>query len=162
MESIISDFHVDWHLLLAQLFNFSVVVAVLYFFAFKPIVKMMSERSDKIAQGLEDAEVSRLKLAEAENDAKAMSKEAKKQADGIIADANKQAADSQAVAVSQAKEKVKAVIEQEKAKMIAEKNQIEKELHEEGAALAVALAEKLLNQKMDASSDLEFVKQITK
>ena len=35
MESLISTFHIDFRLFIAQLINFAIVFSVLYFFAFK-------------------------------------------------------------------------------------------------------------------------------
>ena len=55
MEGIITTFHIDWKIILAQAVNFGIVVAVFYFFALKPLTKLMSERAEKIAKGIEDA-----------------------------------------------------------------------------------------------------------
>jgi F-type H+-transporting ATPase subunit b len=162
MESIISDFHIDWRMLLAQLFNFGVVVAILYFFAFKPIVKMMAERTNKIDQGLKDAESSRVKLEVAEADAQVLMKEANKQGDAVVAEAGRKAAAVSAVAVSEAQAKAAVIIEQGKHKVEQDRERVSAELKQEGAALAVALAEKILSQKMDAAADDNFINKITK
>ena len=58
MESIISTFHIDWKIIIAQAINFGVVFAVLYIFALKPLGKLMKERSERIAKGLDDAKKS--------------------------------------------------------------------------------------------------------
>src|SRR3989344_4302826 len=55
MASIISTFHIDWKIIIAQAVNFAIVLAVLYFFALKPLNKLMAERSEKIAKGVNDA-----------------------------------------------------------------------------------------------------------
>ncbi len=162
MESLISDFHVDWHLLLAQLFNFSVVVAVLYFFAFKPLVKIMGERTDKIAKGLQDAEDSNLKLENAELETQSLLREARKQGDAVVAEADRQAAANKVAVLEKTKQEVKTVVEQEKEKIALEREQVMAEMKEESAALAISLAEQLLGKKMDAKSDEDFINKITK
>jgi len=58
MESIISTFHIDWKIIIAQAVNFGVVFVVLYIFALKPLGKLMEERSEKIGKGIEDAKKS--------------------------------------------------------------------------------------------------------
>ena len=58
MESIISTFHIDWKIIIAQAINFGVVFTVLYIFALKPLGKLMAERAEKIAKGVEDAKES--------------------------------------------------------------------------------------------------------
>jgi F-type H+-transporting ATPase subunit b len=58
MDSIISTFHIDWKIIIAQAINFGVVFVVLYIFALKPLSKLMAERSEKIKKGVEDAKKS--------------------------------------------------------------------------------------------------------
>ena len=55
MDSIISTFHIDWKIIIAQAVNFAIVLAVLYFFALKPLNKLMAERAEKIAKRVNDA-----------------------------------------------------------------------------------------------------------
>src|SRR3989338_11505630 len=70
MDSLISTFHIDWKIIIAQLINFGIVIAVLYFFALKPLKKLMSERSQKIEGGITDAKTNAelLKATKAEYD----------------------------------------------------------------------------------------------
>ncbi len=58
MDSIISTFHIDWKIIIAQMVNFGVVFVVLYMYALKPLSKLMKERSDKIGKGIDDAKKS--------------------------------------------------------------------------------------------------------
>ncbi len=161
MESIITDFHVDLYALVAQLVNFSIVVAVLYFFAFKPIVKMMTERSDKIAQGLKDAENSRAQLDNTEIETQSLLKEARRQADLIIAEANNQAMENQSAILIKTKEQVQSVVNQTKENIENELAKTLLNLKRETAFLAVTMAEKILGEKMDAHMDEGFINKIT-
>ena len=58
MDSIISTFHIDWKIIIAQMINFGVVFVVLYIFALKPLSKLMTERGEKIETGISDAKKS--------------------------------------------------------------------------------------------------------
>ena len=58
MESIISTFHIDWKIIIAQMINFGIVFTVLYIYALKPLGKLMSERGEKIETGIKDAKKS--------------------------------------------------------------------------------------------------------
>src|SRR3989338_11365093 len=55
MDSIISTFHIDCKIIVAQAINFGVVFIVLYIFALKPLNKLMAERAEKISKGVNDA-----------------------------------------------------------------------------------------------------------
>lgn len=65
MDSIISTFHIDWKIIIAQAINFGVVFVVLYIFALKPLSKLMAERSEKIGRGIGDAKKSNELLKQA-------------------------------------------------------------------------------------------------
>jgi F-type H+-transporting ATPase subunit b len=54
-ESIARSFGVDWPHFAAQLVSFSIVCAVLYRFAYGPILAMLEARRAQIAQGLANA-----------------------------------------------------------------------------------------------------------
>jgi F-type H+-transporting ATPase subunit b len=55
MGEIARTFGVDWVHLGAQMISFGIVCAVLYVFAYKPILKMLDARRQQIASGLANA-----------------------------------------------------------------------------------------------------------
>lgn len=60
---IASTFGVDWTHLGAQIISFSIVCAVLYALAYKPILRMLEARRAQIAAGLANAEKIKAELA---------------------------------------------------------------------------------------------------
>ena len=65
MDSIISTFHIDWKIIIAQAINFGIVFFILYVYALKPLSKLMEERGEKINQGIKDAKTNALLLVKA-------------------------------------------------------------------------------------------------
>jgi len=65
-ERIVTIFGVDWPHLIAQIISFCIVCAVLYRFAYRPILKMLEERRQLIARGLENSEKIKAELAKTE------------------------------------------------------------------------------------------------
>jgi F-type H+-transporting ATPase subunit b len=63
IEQIASTFGVDWLHLGAQIVSFSIVCAVLYALAYKPILRMLEARRQQIADGLANAEKINAELA---------------------------------------------------------------------------------------------------
>ncbi|OGI65069.1 hypothetical protein A3H53_00880 [Candidatus Nomurabacteria bacterium RIFCSPLOWO2_02_FULL_40_10] len=55
MQEFIETFHIDWKLMIAQLFNFGIVFLAFYLLAAKPLRKLMKERGEVIAKGLADS-----------------------------------------------------------------------------------------------------------
>jgi F-type H+-transporting ATPase subunit b len=56
IAQIARTFGVDWAHLGMQILSFAIVCAVLFKFAYRPILKMLEERRQQIAQGLANAE----------------------------------------------------------------------------------------------------------
>jgi len=162
MESLITTFHIDWRLFLAQVINFTIVFSVLYWFAFKPLAKIMAERSNKIAQGLDDAKKAEAKLEETKAEFNKALAEAKKQANLILEKADSQAETKKAEMVVRAKEEIGQIINQEKQKMQAEKAATLKEIKKEVADLVAASVEKVLGEKVDLKKDKEIIKKLVK
>ena len=46
---------IEWQLIVAQLFNFALMIVVLRLFLYEPVLKMLQARKDKIAQSMKDA-----------------------------------------------------------------------------------------------------------
>jgi F-type H+-transporting ATPase subunit b len=66
IEQIASTFGVDWTHLISQMISFSIVCVLLYWFAYKPVLKMLATRRELIAQGLANSEKIEAELARTE------------------------------------------------------------------------------------------------
>jgi len=84
---------IDWKLLIAQVVNFLILIILLTKFLYKPIVKMLDDRSEKIAGGLAAAEKSQQDLKKADVDAEKIREKAFKEANEILANAKTEAGD---------------------------------------------------------------------
>ncbi|MBI1812510.1 F0F1 ATP synthase subunit B [Candidatus Peregrinibacteria bacterium] len=52
---LLAKLGVDWKLLLAQVVNFSIILGVLSFFIYRPLLNLLDERRARIAKAMEDA-----------------------------------------------------------------------------------------------------------
>ncbi len=55
---------INWKLFLSQVVNFFILLLVLTFFVYKPLIRIIKERSKKIKEGLEKAEEADVRLKE--------------------------------------------------------------------------------------------------
>jgi F-type H+-transporting ATPase subunit b len=132
-----------------QVLNFSVLIVLLYAFAYKPILNMLETRKNKIAQGLEDARIAADARANAEKEAEKIIAEAQSKANQLLAEATGRA--------DKAAQEVKAQAERELAKerevALAEVQQERErtlgDLRGQVAALAMAAAQKLVGETLD-------------
>ena len=162
MESLISTFHIDVSLFVAQLINFAIVFSILYFFAFKPLVKVMVERSNKIDKSLKDAEEIEKRLSLTAKEREDVIAAAKKEANIIIEEANKRGEEKRNELVAKAKEEIGQVINNEKEKLVREKAETLKEIKKEVADLVLLTVEKILSEKMTSDKDKEIIKKLVK
>lgn len=65
MQDFIQTFHIDWRLMIAQMINFGLVFAALYFLAAKPLTKLIKDRTEEITTGLDDAKKNKALLEKA-------------------------------------------------------------------------------------------------
>ena len=87
MEQVAQTFGVDWPHLTAQVISFSIVCALLYWFAYKPVLRMLEERRQQIAQGLANTEKINAALAAIETQRKEAMTAARAEATRLIEEA---------------------------------------------------------------------------
>lgn len=152
----------DIRILIAQLVNFAILLLVLWRFGYKPILKFLDDRKDKIEQGVLDAKKAAVRLEEISAKEKEILKKAKKEALIILEEAKKQSDENSKEIIDKAKEEIGQIINQEKAKMQVEKGETLKEIKMEVADLIIQAIEKVLEKKMDSKKDKELIKKIVK
>jgi F-type H+-transporting ATPase subunit b len=134
---------------LFQVFNFTIMAVLLYAWAYKPILKMLKTRREKIAQGLEDAQVAAQARANAEQEAAKIISEAQAKSAQIIRDATERA---ESVG-REVKTGIDAEIAKEREAALAdvqvERERILGELRGQVAALSIAAAQKLVGETLD-------------
>lgn len=152
----------DWRILIAQLFNFAILVFVLWRFAYKPVFKLLEERREKIAQGVKDSEDAGVKLGEAVSEKKALIAEARKESVKIIDEAKEKAEIKYQEIIAKSKNDIKLIIEEEKLKIAAEKNVAFASIKDEAAKMISLALEKILPQSLDNKRDGELIAKAIK
>jgi len=127
IEQIARTFGVDWPHLIAQTISFSIVCALLYWLAYRPVLRMLEARRQQIALGLANAEKIRAELAKTESQRQEVLAQAHAQAKTIVQDARAAAARVEAQetqrAVAAAEDivaKAHEAAERDRARMLAE------------------------------------------
>jgi F-type H+-transporting ATPase subunit b len=127
VEQIARTFGVDWSLLIAQIISFSIVCLLLHRFAYKPILKMLEDRRQQIAQGIANTEKIKAELAQTEIQRQEIMVKADAQATKVIEEAHTAAArvkeqetQKAIVAAEQIISKSRESAAQEHARMLAE------------------------------------------
>ncbi len=135
--------------LIAQVANFFVLLVILRLTLYKPILKMLDERKQKIAEGLNAAEIARAEAASAQANIQAQLEAARRDGQEIVANAQNIATRIQADAREQAARDREAALERARNEIQLERDRAIAELRAEFAGITVAAAEKVINQSLD-------------
>ena len=136
-------------LLVAQIFNFLILFAILGAVAYKPMVKFLDGRREKIARGLEDARKAEERLANIEKDYQTRMDAARADAQKMVAEMTANAEKNAAAIVAKANEdasKIKATAQEEAE---TERNKALADLRSQVVTLSMAAANKLIGESMD-------------
>jgi F-type H+-transporting ATPase subunit b len=138
--------------LIAQVVNFFVLLFVLRLVAYKPILKMLDERKQKIAEGLNAAEIARAEAAAAQANIQEQLDVARKDGQEIVANAQAIATRIQTDAREQSAKDREVSLERARAEIQQERDRAIADLRGEFADIAVSAAEKVINQSLDRQS----------
>jgi len=134
---------------LFQVFNFTILALLMYALAYKPIVRMLENRKNKIAQGLEDARIAAEARANAEKEAKAILAEAQNNAAQKVREATERADAAAKEIIAQAEAQANKIREEARLEAAQERDRILLELRGQIASLAIAAAQKLIGEALD-------------
>jgi F-type H+-transporting ATPase subunit b len=127
IEQIVRTFGVDWPHLISQIISFCIVCVLLYRFAYRPVLAMLSERRRQIEEGLANAEKIKAELARIEVQRQEILDQANAEATHLIEEARAAAARVQKeetqkaiTAAQQIMVKAREVAQQDHDRMLAE------------------------------------------
>ncbi|PYX73621.1 MAG: ATP synthase F0 subunit B [Acidobacteria bacterium] len=92
IQQIANTFGVDWPHLAAQIISFSIVCFLLHRFAYKPVLGMLDQRRQQIAQGVADQKQIRVELEQTGSERLRIMQQADAKATQIIEEAHAAAA----------------------------------------------------------------------
>jgi len=143
--------------LISQIVNFTLLAVLLYFVAYKPILRMLDERSARIKQGLEDAELASRRAAEMEQEFEQRLAEARKEGQEIIAQATQMSEKTRQELLVMAREEARAQVEKAKEEISRERELAMSELKQQVADLSLSISEKVIGKSLDQPRQRELI-----
>lgn len=140
---------IDPALLISQIVNFLLLLLVLRFLLYKPILNMLQERPEKIKEGLRYAEqVKEEAAAEREKHQKEL-EETRHKVEEAIARAKEKAEEERKTILAQAEQKAKKSLAKAREEAELERERILETLRGQVAVLAIAAANRLMGEALD-------------
>lgn len=147
MSSIFSIFGVDWSMLIVQVFNFGLLLGVLWYFLYTPLLSLLDERQKKIEKGVKDAETAEKTLMQASDEGKSILTKATKDAEAAIQNGKKLAEKEALDIVVAAQKRHDALLKEAEQKAAEEKRKSLQQAEHEIAKLVVLGVEKAITKQ---------------
>lgn len=147
-------------LFIAQVINFVILLLLLYFVAYKPIIKMLDQRSAKIKEGMEQAEAIREQTARTEEEIKSQLEKARKEGDTIVAQAVQMGEKLKEEARKSARQEAESFIAKARLEISEEREKAIDELRSEFVDIAIAAAEKVIKETLDKEKHRRVVEDV--
>jgi F-type H+-transporting ATPase subunit b len=152
-------FQINFFQVIIAATNFVVFLAIIWTFAFKPVSRMLSERKERIEEGLRDAEQARRDREAAETERLAALQEARREANDVLTRAQKVADESRQRDIAATKEEVERIRARATADIEAEKQRAIGELRAEVADLALDAASRVVGETMNDERQRRLVEE---
>ncbi len=146
--------------LVAFIINFLLLLVLLIFVAYKPIVRMLDQRSAKIKESMDEAERIKQESARAEETVKAQIEAGRKEGQAIVAQASQMAERVKEEARAEARREAEALIAKARVEIERERQEGFDQLRREFVDLAILAAEKVINQSLDKKAHQRLIEGV--
>jgi F-type H+-transporting ATPase subunit b len=146
--------------LISQIINFGLLVVLLWLLLYKPVLRMLHQRQERIAQAMKDADDARNSAAQAQVEYDKRIAEAQRKAQEVISQAAQTGQAERSQIVAEAQREAEAVREKARAEAQAERERILTEVQGEIAALSMLATERVLGQAVDEKLQHQLISQV--
>ncbi|MEE8442589.1 MAG: F0F1 ATP synthase subunit B [Dehalococcoidia bacterium] len=149
-----------WPSLVAYLVNFTVLLAILRLVAYKPILRMLDQRSNRIRESLEQAERTRKESAERQVEMEQQIQDARREGQSLIEQARQMADRFREEERERARQEAETFLTRARADIQRERDNAVEEVREQFADLAITAAERVIRRSLDSDAHKEIIDQV--
>jgi F-type H+-transporting ATPase subunit b len=146
--------------LIAQIINFVILLGLLYLVAYKPIMRMLDERSNRVKESMEQTESIKEQAADAEEEARKRIEAASREGQELVAHAVKTGEEIRQKAQEDAKPEAEALLSRARQEIQQERDEAIAELRREFTDLTIAAAEKIIEQELDKEAHRKLIDKV--
>jgi F-type H+-transporting ATPase subunit b len=155
----LEEIGLDLGLLISQIVNFGLLVALLSIFLYRPVLDKLQERARRIEQGVENAEWAKTRLEEADAHYEQEMERARQDAQEILERATRSAEQQRQEILLKARQEAHEIVL--RAQQQAEREIQEREIkrRQQVIDLAMAAASRLLEEELDEEKHRHFIEE---
>ena len=156
MEGI-QSLGISWPTLVAQIVNFVSLFGLLYLVSYKPIMRMLDERSNRVKESMEQTEYIKEQAAHAEEESKRQIEAANREGQEAIARAVRTGEEMRQQAQQEARQDAETLIGRARTEIQRERDDAVDELRKEFADLSILAAEKVIDRSLDKEAHRQLI-----
>ena len=146
--------------LITQLVSFTILFAVLYLLLYKPVLRMLDSRAERISDSLQAAERVREEAARSQEEMQQQLETARTEGQQLIAQAREVADRFRKEELAKAREEIDAQRARAQANIQREGEAAVEELRREFAGLAIAAAERVIERSLDEEAHRALIENV--
>ncbi len=148
--------------LVAQIVNFIILFGLLYLVAYKPIMRMLDERSRRVKESMEQTEFIKQQAERAEEETKKRIEEAGREGQELVARAVRTGEEVRRQAQGEARQDAETLITRARVEIQRERDEAIDELRKEFADLTIMAAEKVIDRSLDREAHRQLIDKVLK
>ena len=149
-----------WPSLLVYLVNFTILLAILYAVGYKPILRILNQRTERIRGSLEEAERIRTESEERQEEMQKELGQARQEGQALIAQARELADRYRDEERQKAKEEAETFLTRARGDIERERDNAIEEVRQQFANLAIAAAERVIERSLDKDAHREVIERV--
>ncbi len=147
----------DVTMILLTWITFLSLLAILYKFAWKPILAGLDAREELIRRAVENAEKTNRELAQIHQERDKVIAQAQQEAKEVVEQSRKAAIEAAKVIQQKTREEAQIILENAQREIQSQQEKVQAELKELSAQIAVQLASKLIEENLDEKKNKKLV-----
>jgi len=159
MEELLHKLGIDWKLLLAQAVNFGIVLFVLYKFAYKPILKLLHDRENKVSTSLKNAEKVEENLKKSKIERENQVALGRKEAEKIVEEATVRAEEVRKDKLDTTKKDAAEVVREAKEKIMSERKSMVDGVKSELGELVLLASRRVTKNSIDSKNQKKLIEE---
>jgi len=148
--------------LIAQIVNFLILLGLLYLVAYKPIMRMLDERSRRVKESMEQTELIKQQAERAEEEVRQQIEAAGKEGLKVIARAARTGEDVRQKAQQEARQDAESLITRARVEIQRERDGAIGDLRKEFADLTILAAGKVIDRSLDKEAHRQLIDKVLK
>ncbi|MGZ3567438.1 MAG: F0F1 ATP synthase subunit B [Thermodesulfobacteriota bacterium] len=146
-------------LLVVFIVNFIILFVLLRLFLFKPVLKMLDERTKRTKDAMELAEVTKKEFEQAKVEVQKQIEKGRQEAQAIIAQAMQVGESLKEESRQEATKRAQVIVDRTRAELEAERDKIVGDLRREFVNISIAAAEKVIKETLDKEKHRKLIEE---